>query len=296
MKKYILSALVAALLPVSLLAQESVALPFLRIDRSAITSAMGGAEALSPLYNPAVVPFRGGDIAFSYQSWAPGGLKSTNMNLLGGIKIGKRLSVNLIGAYQSGQAYSLTDVTGKTGSSFVPSDLLAGAGVGFAITDFLSVGVNFKYAQSTIASGTSYSAMAGDAFVLFTMKGFYATAGVASLGTPVKSGDTSYALPGSVKVGLGYDAQFGTSGLLVAADADVFLAGGLGMAVGLQYDWKDMVFARGGFHVGSGKSPLPTYASLGLGAKFFGIHLDVSYLLGNAALANTLCVGVGYAF
>ncbi len=65
MKKIILASLVAALLPVSLLAQESAALPFLRIDRSAITSAMGGAEALSPLYNPAAVPFRGSDVAFS---------------------------------------------------------------------------------------------------------------------------------------------------------------------------------------------------------------------------------------
>ena len=296
MKKIIFASLVAALLPVSLLAQESAALPFLRIDRSAITSAMGGAEALSPLYNPAAVPFRGSDVAFSYQGWAPGGIKSTNLNLMGGIRIGKRIGLNVIGAYQNGQEYTLTDVNGKKSGSFAPSDLLVGAGFGFAITDFLSIGVNVKYAQSTIAAGASYNTVAGDAFVLFTMKGFYATAGVASLGMPVKSGETSYGLPTSGKLGLGYNAKFGTSGLLVAADADVFFTGGLGAALGVQYDWSDIVFVRGGFHLGTGKSPLPTYASVGLGGKFFGVHLDVSYLLGNAIVGNPLCVGVGYAF
>jgi len=296
MKKHILTSLVAALLPMVLPAQESPALPFLRIDRSAVTSAMGGAESLSPQYNPAAVPFRGGDIAVSYQSWAPGGSKSTNINLLGGIRIGKRVGINVLAAYQTGQEYTIYDTSGSGKSTYAPSDLMAGAGFGFAITDFLSLGVNVKFAQSTIASGTSYSAVAGDAFVLFTMKGFYATAGVASMGTPVKSGESSYSLPASAKVGLGYDAQFGTSGLLVAADADMFFSGGLGMALGLQYDWKDMVFVRGGFHVGTGKAPLPTYASVGLGGKFFGVHIDVSYILGNAVLGNTLCAGIGYAF
>lgn len=296
MKKYILTALVAALLPVSLFAQESAALPFIRIDRSAITSAMGGTEALSPLYNPAAVPFRGSDVAFTFQNWAPGGLKSTNLNLMGGIKIGKRFAINVIGAYQKGQEYSLTDVSGKTGSSFAPSDILAGGGLGFAITDFLSLGVNVKFAQSTIAANAKYSAIAADAFVMFKMKGFYATAGVASLGTPVKSGEESYPLPASAKVGVGYDAHFGTSAILVAADADVFFIGGLGLGLGAQYAWNDMVFVRAGFHVGSGKSPLPSYGSFGLGFKIVGIHLDASYILGNAALGNTLCVGLGYAF
>ena len=296
MKKYILSSLVAALLPVSLLAQESPALPFIRIDRSAVTSAMGGAEALSPLYNPAAVPFRGSDVAFSFQNWAPGAVKSSNLNLLGGFRIGKRIGINVVGAYQSGQEYSLVDLNGRKSGGFTPSDLLVGVGFGFAVTDFLSLGVNVKFAQSSVADKTSYSSVAGDAFLVFSMKGFSATAGVASLGMPVKSGEQKFGLPTSAKLGLGYDLAFGTSALRFAADADVFFTGGVGAALGAQYGWNDMVFARAGFHLGTGKAPLPTYASVGLGVKFVGIHLDVSYLLGNAALGNTLCVGIGYAF
>ena len=296
MKKSILISLVAVLLPVALLAQESPALPFLRIDRSAVTSAMGGAEALSPLYNPAAVPFRGSDIAVSYQNWAPGAAKSTNLNLMGGIRIGKRLGINVLGAYQQGQEYTLYDNTGNGKATFAPSDLLVGVGAGFAITDFLSLGVNVKFAQSAVATGTNYSAISGDAFVMFCKNGFNATVGVASLGTPVKSGEQSFGLPTSAKLGLGYDAQFGTSAILVAADADVFFTGGVGAALGAQYAWNDMVFARAGFHLGTGNAPLPTYASVGLGVKFVGVHLDVSYLLANKAIGNTLCVGLGYAF
>lgn len=296
MKKSILISLVAVLLPVTLLAQESPALPFIRIDRSAITSAMGGAEALSPLYNPAAVPFRGSDVAFSFQSWAPGAVKSTNMNLLGGFRIGKRLGLNVIGAYQNGAEYPLYDNTGNGKTTFAPSDLLVGAGVGFAITDFLSLGVNVKFSQSSVAPGSSFNAIAGDVFVLFRMKGFSAVAGVASLGTPVKSGDKKFGLPASAKVGLGYDLAMGTSALRFAADADVFFTGGVGAALGAQYGWNDMVFARAGFHLGTGNAPLPTYASAGLGVKFVGVHLDASYLFASKALGNTLCVGIGYAF
>ena len=296
MKKYILSSLVAALLPVALFAQESPALPFLRIDRSAITSAMGGADALSPLCNPAAVPFRGSDVAFSYQSWAPGGAKSTNMNLLGGIRAGKRIGIHFLGAYQMGQEYTQYDAVGAVRAPFTPSDLLVGAGMGFAFTDFLSFGLNVKFAQSTLAPETKFSAISGDAFVMFSRKGLSATVGVASLGTPVKSGDTSFGLPTSAKVGVGYDAKFGTSGVFVEADADIFFTGGVGAALGAQYGWNDMVFVRAGFHLGTGQCPLPTYASVGLGGKFMGIHLDVSYILANKALGNTLCAGIGYSF
>ena len=296
MKKILLTSLVAALLPVALFAQTSPALPFVRIDRNPITSAMGGTEGTSALYNPAAVPFRGGDLMASYQIWAPGGAKSSNMNLMAGIKIGKRFGFNILGAYQSGQAYTQYDITGKAGASYVPTDLMAGAGVGFAITDFLSVGVNVKYAKSSIATSVSYGSVAGDAFVMFYKNGFTVTGGVASLGMPVKSGEQSFSLPASGKVALRYDKAFGTSAIAVAADADVFFTGGLGAALGLQYSWNDMVFVRGGFHVGTSPAPLPTYASLGLGVKVIGIHIDASWITANEVLGNTLNIGLGYAF
>lgn len=296
MKKILLTSLVAALLPVALFAQESAVLPFIRIDRDPITSAMGGAEGTSSLYNPAAVPFKGSDVMASFQMWAPGGAKSTNINVLGGIKIGKRLGITIQAAYQIGKAYETYDTGGKQGATFGPSDLMAGAGVGFAITDFLSVGANFRFASSTIAPSTSFNTIAGDVFVMFSKSGFNAAAGVASLGLPVKYGEASYKIPTSAKVALGYDLALGKSGVAFAADADVFFTGGLGIALGAQYDWNDMVFVRAGFHVGTKPAPLPTYASVGLGVKFAGFHIDASWITANKILGNTICAGIGYAF
>lgn len=296
MKKTLLLSLAVALLPVVAAAQTSAALPFLRINRDAATSAMGGVEAVSGLYNPAAVPFTGSDVAVSFQMWAPNGAPSTNLNLLSGIKLGKRLALNIMGAYQMGSEYPIIDASGNSKSTFKPSDLLVGGGIGFAFTDYLSAGVNVKYASSTLAAGASYGAIAGDLFVMYAKGGFKASAGVASLGTPVKSGDASYPLPASVKAGLGYKAAFGKSSLDVAADFDYFLVGGVGLAAGTQYAWNDMVFVRAGFHVGGGASPLPSYGSLGLGFKIVGIHLDASYILGGTGIGNTLCIGLGYAF
>ena len=279
-----------------LMAQEAPALPFVTIDRSAISSAMGGTQANQGLYNPAVVPFRGSDVAFSFQSWAPGGAASTNLNLLAGIKAGKRIGINVIAAYQNGKEYTIYDNTGNGKNTFAPSDLLVGAGFGFAFTDFLAAGINVKYATSTVAQGISYGSVMGDVLVTFSMKGLKATAGVANLGMPIKSGESSFKLPTSAKVGVAYDFSFGKSGLELAADGDLFFTGGLGLGLGLQYDWNKMVFARGGFHLGTGNAPQPTYASLGLGVKFFGFHVDATWLTASKVLGNTLCIGLGYSF
>ncbi len=277
-------------------AQEfSTALPFVRIDRSAVTSAMGGVQGINSLYNPAAIPFTGSDVAISYQNWAPKGAKSTNLNLLGGVKIG-RFGISATGAYQIGTEYENYDGAGNPAGTFKPSDFLVGLGVGFAITDYLSVGVNAKFAGSKLAADASYNAFAADAFVMYRIKGFKVSAGVASVGTQVKSGENAYSLPASAKLGLGYDMAFGKNGINLAADFDYFFNGGIGGGIGAQYGWNDMVFVRAGYHLGTAKAPIPSYASVGIGGKFFGVHLDVSFLLASQTVGNTLCIGLGYAF
>ena len=151
-----------------------------------------------------------------------------------------------------------------------------------------------KYARQGLTKEVAYQAFAADAFLLFSMAGFKATAGVASVGTPVKAaGGGSYALPASAVVGLGYGFAFGLS---LVADTDIYFAGGFAFAGGVQYAWKDMLFARAGYHYGSATAPVPSYLALGLGVKFIGIHLDVSYLTASKALGNSFTIGLGYAF
>ena len=116
-------------------AQESSALSFVSIDRNPATAAMGGAQAVSALYNPSAIPFSGSDAVLSYQMWAPKTFNSGNMNLLAAFKIGDKLGISVSGAYQMGQEYTLVNESGISGKTFRPSDMLVGVGVGFRFTE-----------------------------------------------------------------------------------------------------------------------------------------------------------------
>ena len=138
MKKWTLS--LVLLLGAWLLPAQNTAMLFLPVNRDAAT--VGGAQALSSLYNPAAIPFTGSDVQLSYQRWAPSVASANHLNLLSGIRIGKRVGVGLTVGYQMGEEFALTD-----GSFFMPSDLLVGLGAGVAFTDYLSLGVKAKYAR-----------------------------------------------------------------------------------------------------------------------------------------------------
>ena len=217
MKKWTLS--LVLLLGAWLLPAQNTAMLFLPVNRDAAT--VGGAQALSSLYNPAAIPFTGSDVQLSYQRWAPSVASANHLNLLSGIRIGKRVGVGLTVGYQMGEEFALTD-----GTFFMPSDLLVGLGAGVAFTDYLSLGVKAKYARQGLTKEVAYQAFAADAFLLFSMAGFRATAGVASVGTPVQAaGGAQYALPSSAVVGLGYGFAFVCRGLCFCRGRAVCLEG-----------------------------------------------------------------------
>lgn len=272
------------------------ALPFLRIDRDPATAAMGGIQAVSDLQNPGLVPFGGSDLVFSYQNWAPSTIQSTNLNLLGAFRIGENLGITLTGAWQNGHPYTIVDASGNVGKTFTPTAMLAGAGFGFRFTENLSAGAAVRFASEKLTEKDSYSAVAADILVSFRKEGLTAVAGVANLGTPVKSGSKSFSLPMSVKAGAAYAVDLSENKVNFGADMDYFFSGGFGLGAGTEYSYKDMVFVRAGAHVGTGSSPLPSYLSLGAGAKFSGFHLDICWLTANQAIGNTLMAGIGYAF
>ena len=81
----------------------------------------------------------------------------------------------------------------------------------------------------------------------------------------------------------------------VALDADYYFSGGFAAALGAAYTFNDLVSVKAGYRYG-GNSPVGSFASVGVGAKFMGIKLDVAYLIGSDAFKNTLALTLGYAF
>ena len=288
-------------------AQNPEALSFVRIVRDPVSAGMGFAGtasetevAYSSFRNSSVIPFMAErmSVGISGQMWAPDGVKSTNLGFGAAFKAGKRLGFSVGGAYQMGEEYSLADETGNAAGTFKPNDIIINGGAGVWIIDGLAAGVNVRYASQKLSDDCSYSAIAADIFMTYRLSGLNVTAGVSSLGSRVKSesGD-SFSLPTSATVGVDWSkALFESHGVRLAADVDYFFSGNITAAAGAQYSFKNMLSARAGYHLGTKSAVLPSFATVGLGIRLFGISLDIAYLTASDTLGNTFTFGLGYRF
>jgi len=304
MKKLILSMIVPFAAIVSAFAVEPgyEALPFLRITRdpSAITGGAAQASASSGAYsvfsNPVLPAFveSKGDVALSYTRWKPSA--SNNIDFGGSFKFGEKFGISAGFSYSMGQKYDVYNKLGNVSGTFTPSDMIAGLGLHMKFTDFLAAGANVKYASSSLAKSYTYGAVAADLFVAGMFNDFIVTAGVSDIGTKVASSETGdYSLPTALSLGLGYGADFGPVNAKAQLAADYYFSGALTAGIGTAFSYNDLVTLRLGYNYG-GKSVIPSYASIGLGAKFAGISIDAAMLLASEALGGTMMFGVRYSF
>lgn len=302
MKKSILVSLVSVMMPMFAAAQ---ALPFVASDYDPATLAKGGASsvqtssiAYSALHNPAAIPFSElkADVAAAYAMWSPAGVSTNVINVAGAYNMNQKFGVTAALAYGTNPAYDVTDAAGAAKGKFKPTEMQLKAGVSYRFLPFLSVGANVGYASSKLAQNASYGSLDADVFLMAKFGEFKLAAGVSDLGGGITSASgTKYSLPTAAVLGLGYQAEMAQKhGVEVQADADYYLSGAFAAALGLCYDYDDMVFVRAGYRYG-GQSVIPSFMSLGLGVKFAGVRLDLAYLTASP-LSNTLALGLGYSF
>lgn len=306
MKKIFIAAICLSAFAGQMMAQEDVAMQYVATDRSPVTSAMGasgaafaGDVAYASFNNPAVMPFasnRGG-VGVSYYNWAPGGAKSTNLNLGFSQMFGKKFGLTLGGAYQAGEKYDVMDASGKSKGSFTPKDLLFNVGAALKITDGLSAGVNLHYASQSLSDDNSCSAFGADVLALYHWSKLNVTAGVKSVGSKVKSdAGEKYSLPASAVVAGSYDFEFGKSSVVANLDLNYYFCGSFAAAVGAEYSFNKLVSVRAGYHYGAEDGVVPSFLSLGAGVAVKGISLNLSYWTASDYLGNTLSIGLGYAW
>ena len=308
MRRLLPTALALFLTAVSLHAQGSEALSFIRIDRNPVTSAFAGAgsasvgnAAWSAFSNASVLPLYDGtlDAAVSFQRWAPALSGGMHWNAGVAFKVSPRLGLSLGYARQRGVEMELLDEFGQPAGRTRPSDQLLAFGLAFGLGEKWALGVNGKYALQRLTESVRLSGFCGDVFASFEpIDALRFTAGVSSIGPKVKSkGGSSYPLPTSVKVAadwrLGFAEKFSVDFL---ADADYFFSHNVGVSVGTELAWNRMAFLRAGYRYASAGCVLPGHVALGAGFRFSGFHLDVSWLTASPALGNTISAGLGYAF
>ena len=126
---------------------------------------------------------------------------------------------------------------------------------------------------------------------------FRAALGVANVGSSMKSASgEKFSVPSSILAAGDWRGEFGKNGIEAMVDLNYYFSGSFTAAAGVQYDFRDMVFVRAGYHYGAKDAFLPSFATVGAGVKFFGVSVNAAYLLGNDVLKNTLTVGLGYSF
>ena len=202
-------------------------------------------------------------------------------------------------ALNNGEAYEVLDYNGQVSGEFSPKDHVIALGAGIGLGESFSIGVNARYAMQKLSPEDSFKGVSGDVFVAYQINpDFRVTAGVSTLGTSITASNRKkFSQPASAQVAVDWGTRFAkVHSLHVMADGAYYFSGNFGVAAGLQYSWNDMVFVRGGYRFASEFCVIPSHLALGIGAKFAGVHIDLSYLTASKALGNTLNIGLGYSF
>ena len=296
--------LFSLLITISSSAQSWSAFPWVRTSRGAADLAMAGAASMSSNNmawaadgNSAMVPFCSDRMAveLGYMLYQPSGTNYVNAVFAYNVK--GKIGVSASLSYGADPAYDIYNDSGKATGKYAPGQMKLGVGVAWRFVDFLSAGLNLRYAMQTLAPQVANNAFAADFVLMGKFGDFAVSAGALNFGTPVKSFSGQLFFPAaSVKLAGMYDAVYASAhGLQINIDADYYLNNSFTAALGAQYGWKDMLFVRAGYRYAAESCPLPSFASVGLGCKFKGVRIDLTYLAWGT-VKNTFNLGVGYSF
>lgn len=233
----------------------------------------------------------------SFGLWQPDYANDKVIGAGAAYRLGNRFALGLQFKSLLQPSYDIVSGSGSVTDSFTPGETLVGLGAAYSVTDWLSVGVTGRMVKSTLAEDAKASVFGADVAVFFKKEALSAGLSVNNVGGKVNYGGDSYDQPMLAKIGAAY--RFGdpqASSVTPSVEADVLFKGGLMAGAGVEYSFKGILFARGGFHYGDKEKAVPTYASLGLGACLKGVSLDIAYLTAGDVLNNSFSVCLGYRF
>lgn len=303
--KYIKTAVALLALSMSGLLVNAQTMPSLLLDQDPVSLATGmagtaseaGAFALQNNVAAVSLSETTLDAQVGYGIWQPA---YSNIKTIG---VGAMYKMGKLGFAFDYKKLNLPSYSGVSGngsdirdSEFTPGEVNLAAGASYAFMDYLSAGLTLRYAGSRLADDASATVFGADVALYYSKDALRAGLSINNIGSKVKYSETAYPQPMMAKLGAGYDLDLGTSSVAFTAEADVLFAGGIMAGAGCEYSFKDMVFARAGYHYGNSVNTVPSYASAGLGLSVFGAQLNFAYLFASPVLANTMCVSLGYSF
>ena len=281
-------------------AADTEMMPFLRLPRDPSKLAMAGAGAASLGALDAYSALGGGafsllrsertfDGAAAWQSWSPEMSDYSAVAAGASFKPLDRVAFSL--AFSVDNYQKIAD--------FVPSDFTFGLGATGALGESLAASLQLRYASQKLWEDVSYNAFCADLLLQYTpLQGLSLAGGLMSLGPKVKGGDgTAYPIPSSALISCEYVGRPDQDWMARAvADVNAFFSGHLSAAAGIELGWRDSAFLRAGYRYATEGAAVPSFFSVGAGLRFYGIGLDVSYIIAEDNIGGSLSVGLGYSF
>ena len=289
-------------------ARSQEAFPMLRFDRNPVTSGMAGAGFASPsagtafaaFSNPAAAALsdKNLDAGVAYSYWMPGGVKSNNITAGVSGKVFNILGLHVGYTSQIHDPVELSSGGGDALNTVRPFDYIVGGGLSVSILDMVSIGGTIRYASQSLDGISPQTSLSGDIVAMYRWKTLRVGAGVIAMGGKVKDvSGYSYDIPSSAWAGADYVLNLGQHNLEWSLDADYYYnSKNVGVAVGMQYDWKNFLYARAGYRYATATSVVPSHLAIGLGVHYAGFAFDLSWALPGSALAGTVSAGLRYSF
>ncbi|MBK5203665.1 MAG: PorV/PorQ family protein [Prolixibacteraceae bacterium] len=276
-------------------AKAQTGVTFLNIPGDAVALSRGGAtvatgaNSFSFFSNTSSAVFSKNDISagLSYGQWCPDASDNTIINFGTNIKITEKFSIRA--GYKNFGYNNITtyNSSGVPDDEIKPEEMSAGIGVAYKITDKLSMGVNASYISSDLIyeKGTAISFDLSGTYIINNLNiGISAS----NIGSKIKYDNNSYDLPSLIKAGGQYTFNLGENSLSTNLESDYLLnESTISGGIGAEFMYKNYLALRAGYHWGDEEKTIPSYASVGLGAKLKYINLNFAYILaGNNSAPN----------
>ncbi|MFA6677888.1 MAG: PorV/PorQ family protein [Bacteroidales bacterium] len=236
---------------------------------------------------------------FSYGQWQPDYTDNIIMSFGAYYKLSDRFS--LTAGYEN-FSYNADIFTyneeGRQSDALSPKESAYGIGIVYRASQNFSFGVNAKNISSDLSSEDA-SAFAVDLSASYKLDNIQLGIAATNLGGKIKYANTEYDLPSAVKVGGMYTYKLGENTLAANLEGDYWLNdSSMSFGIGGEFAFKDCIFLRAGYHLGDEDKTIPSYGSVGIGAKYNWINIDFAYILAgsDSPLKNGLNISLEISF
>lgn len=255
------------------------AVPFVTIQRTAESLALGGAHVAGPWNLPLEANVFEAGIGKTY--WQKSAINYNLTNVDARVRVLDNLSVGLLFTYNNMEETTLYSSSGQPLGTTQPTELYAGLTASYAPVEKLALNLSGKYIHSALTDHNTAGAPAFDIGAIWRV-GRSVSLGVLgeNLGPAISYGYGSYPLPATIKTG--YYGLFNIAqkhAIETAADLGAMPAYSAALAsLGAGYIYNRTVALRFGAHICTRGDILPTYASAGLFVTTPEVDIGAAYL------------------